>query len=107
EICVGTECTCYKATGTCYVKCAEDLDCSAKQTCDTKTHVCVLSSAECNNDSYCVQRDGFGSTCVEGTCAFVCDDDNDCPGTLNGVKLFCTVPVVEEIGDSVHSAITD
>jgi len=138
ETCVGSECTCYKATGSCYVKCGEDLDCRTGETCDTKTHVCVQSSAQCTTNAFCVVNYGVGYSCLDGVCDIECNtdldcndgrltnyedtrvcnadhrcerigcnDDNDCPGTENGVRLFCTDNIAQEGTDTVHSAITD
>src|SRR6185369_1287308 len=59
-------------------KCGEDLDCRSGETCDTKTHVCVQTSAQCTSDAYCVVNYGVGYTCLEGKCDIECANDLDC-----------------------------
>jgi hypothetical protein len=78
ETCVGTECTCLKTAGLCYVKCGEDLDCMPRQSCDTKTKVCVDSNVQCTTDAFCVVNLGVGYSCVDGECDIKCKNDLDC-----------------------------
>lgn len=137
EVCVGSECTCYKATGACYVKCSENLDCAIGQACDTETKVCVPAE-QCTNDAFCaLAYDDLNYKCIEGTCAAACandldcnygsltnggytqvceegkcvpvgcSDDSECSGTQYGVKLFCTETPAVDPAGGPHSAITD
>jgi hypothetical protein len=138
-VCAAGECTCYKATGTCYRKCEEHLDCPVNYTCDEATSVCVAEPT-CEGDAECVTRlnninakcfaDGMCDTAcnndrdcnygaltygadtrvcnAEHRCVAVgCTEDSECPGTANGVRLFCGEKVVVDPPAGVTSAITD
>jgi len=137
DVCVEGECTCYKPLGACYRKCGEDLDCPSDYICgEDKVCVpedscssdaqCVvryndvhykcnkgICEYECQND-----RDCNLGRLTNGSLTRVCDDqkrcvpvgcnaDDECSGTVNSVRLFCTEPAAVQPGDLVRSAITD
>jgi len=76
--CADGECTCYVATGKCYRKCDEDVDCRAGYACDTDTSVCVPDNA-CKSDAECVTRfNDIRAKCFDGVCDVECNTDLDC-----------------------------
>lgn len=80
QTCATGECTCYKATGACYRKCDEDLDCPLHYTCDPTATVCVADAA-CTSDAQCVvSHSNINYKCVAGSCEFECQNDRDCNG---------------------------
>jgi hypothetical protein len=80
ETCATGECTCFKATGACYRKCNEDLDCPLHYTCDMKTTVCVADT-QCTSDAQCVTTfNDINYKCLDGICDVECDNDRDCNG---------------------------
>jgi hypothetical protein len=86
DTCSPGECTCHAATGGCYRKCSEDLDCKVGFRCDADSSLCVPQSA-CSSNSYCVQQKGdVRAICSEGTCTVPCEHDIDCnpAGLHNG-----------------------
>jgi hypothetical protein len=86
DTCSTDECTCFKADGECYRKCAVDLDCRSGSTCDTKTHVC-MAAAECTEDLNCQQKNqNVNSVCdtIEGLCKTKCTNDLECNVNLTG-----------------------
>jgi hypothetical protein len=133
DTCVADECTCFQ--GGCYRRCSEDLDCRAGRECDTGTAVCVPIAA-CASDQTCQTRLGdvrarcvesvctiecetdldcngltngaFAQVCHEGMCqALGCANDNECPGTALGARLFCTEPAAAAGVMGGESAITE
>jgi hypothetical protein len=92
DICVANECVCYQETKQCYRACSADLDCRAGRVCDLDTFVCVPAPA-CTENVECVAQFGdFRYQCIQGACAFLCDNDLDCnPGGLTngGLNQVC------------------
>jgi hypothetical protein len=137
DTCSPGECACYKRGGTCYRRCAKDLDCPVDTACDTTTHIC-MSAPECKVDSDCQRKFAdIDYRCMEGgvckeTCANdldcnkgdisdggleqVCNDDHVCQelGCANdvdcndgAVRMFCEKNAAVTTVPVPHSAITD
>ncbi len=136
DTCSPGECTCYRATGNCYRKCAEDLDCAKGQVCDPTTDVCV-NAPECGENFDCQRKYAdVNYQCMDGTCKETCANDLDCNagGLVGGyfmnvcndnvcmplgcrgnddcvdsaVRMFCvTPPTPATVASAPHSAITD
>ncbi len=133
DTCVADECTCFQAG--CYRRCTENLDCRAGRECDMGAHVCVPVAA-CVTDQTCQTRLGdvrakcinractiecevdldcngltngaFQQVCHEGMCQSLgCSNDDECPGTMLGARLFCTEPAAAAGVTGAESAITD
>jgi hypothetical protein len=84
DTCSKGECTCHAATGACYRKCSEDLDCRVGYHCDDTKSLCVPLGA-CTSDSYCVTQKGdVRAVCSEGVCTVPCEHDIDC--NPNGLR---------------------
>src|SRR6185503_6386975 len=85
DTCSPGECTCYRATGNCYRKCGEDIDCAKGFVCDTGTHVCV-TAPECGEDRDCKLKHGdVNWMCSnDGVCLETCNNDLDC--NLDGLE---------------------
>jgi hypothetical protein len=135
DYCADGECTCHVASGHCYRKCSEDLDCPNGYMCDADTSVCVQGDS-CSSDAQCAVRTGdIRQKCVAGACKPSCEHDVDCNnGGLHGgfsqvcgpdktciavgctddsecalgeVRRFCADSVEAPTGTVVRSAITD
>jgi hypothetical protein len=135
DTCSANECTCYKAEGNCYRKCASDLDCAPGKECNTKTHVCEAPPpcTDGTDDVMClVKTHNIKSVCAAGVCTTSCATDLDCnslTGSLthvcgadhtcqpigcsadtdctgSAVHMFCTPVLTGEAGTTVSSAIT-
>lgn len=93
DTCSDGECACYKATGACYRKCSEDLDCPVGFSCNSKTALCMPLGA-CTTDAQCITLAGDTRVaCIDGMCSKPpCEHDIDCnPGGLinGGFKFVC------------------
>ena len=80
-----TDCVC--TAGSCYLKCATNIDCKTGYTCDTTTNLCAAVGA-CVTDAQCAVSTGnVLSTCntTTGTCTKPCTTDLDCspPGNVS------------------------
>ncbi len=134
DTCTAGECTCYKASGGCYRKCASDLDCAEGLNCDGKSHLCV-TPPECTTDLQCQTKlHSINGTCTadnvcktscvtdldcnslttaltrvcgsDHTCqALGCSSDAECTSTA-GVHMFCSDVLTPDTGTTVSSAIT-
>jgi len=95
EICAPGECKCLAASGTCYRKCNNELDCAPGYTCDTTQQLCK-PAGECTTDVFCALKLGnVGAKCaaVAGstakTCRLPCATDQDCsPSGLTAAAVF-------------------
>lgn len=91
DTCVADECTCHEATGGCYRKCSEPLDCEFGYTCNDDS-LCVPVPG-CSEDVQCISMMGdIRAKCSEGVCSVPCAHDIDCnPGGLtnDGFERVC------------------
>jgi hypothetical protein len=87
DTCSAGECACDVASGGCYRKCNETLDCEMLFSCDPKTSLCVPKSG-CATDTECIAEIGdYRAKCEEGRCVPPpCAHDIDCNpnGLVNG-----------------------
>ena len=74
--CRGSDCTCYKTS--CYLKCAQDIDCTQGYSCDATTKLCETAPA-CTTNQECAERlINVLATCSNGECGIPCTNDHDC-----------------------------
>jgi hypothetical protein len=137
DICASGECTCYNdrclrrcgedidcragyecdiGTDVCVPMgfCTSDVTCKnrlrdSRATCDLDTGTC---SVPCETDIDCnpggLVNGNFAFVCAAGMCTPIgCTEDTECGGTVNGARLFCTVPAPGTAADLAQSAITD
>ncbi|HEY2404932.1 MAG TPA: hypothetical protein VGI10_02970 [Polyangiaceae bacterium] len=113
DMCTDGECACVVATGACYRKCAQDIDCPGPSVafpggfvCDTKNTSLCVPAPGCTTDIQCTtvnQLNDVLATCdtTTGTCKKPCTTDYDCSGSggrvgtavtgsLCGSDGFCT-----------------
>jgi len=135
DTCNAGECTCFQSA--CLRRCDSSLDCRVGYECDTGDDVCVPEGACTSDLTCQRQAGDIRAVCVDGGCsipcvvdldcnvglveggfqrvcnadnmceAIGCTQDNDCPGTVNNVKLFCTTPEAAAGARAAQSAITD
>jgi hypothetical protein len=84
DMCTDGECACVVATGACYRKCAQDVDCRSGFVCDTATTSLCVPAPGCTTDLQCTtQLNDVLATCdtTTGNCKQPCATDYDCSGS--------------------------
>jgi hypothetical protein len=76
--CRDSDCTCFDTS--CYLKCAQDIDCRQGFTCDATTKLCETAPACTTNADCAVQLQNVTAVCNQtaGTCGIPCTNDHDC-----------------------------
>lgn len=93
DTCSSGECVCHAASGGCYRRCKNNLECEKGYVCSTASY-CVPADS-CDTDAFCALATGRASAkCVTGRCKVPCAIDLQC--SASGLSLGGT-PFVGEV----------
>jgi hypothetical protein len=109
DTCSTGECVCNAASGGCFRRCRNDLECAHGYVCGS-SQMCVPGPT-CATDAMCVATSKFtNAKCVQGACQLPCANDLECnypadfvEGSPANVNLVCHAGTCQAIGCSSNT----